>query len=88
MGSSSVVLGLEGAASVARVLGGVVGGEVEGSMTMRSSVGWRACSDIVLGCSWWRVRDVCLEARSVGVWWCSCEYLCEGKIWLVGVGTR
>lgn len=43
MGSSSVLFGLsEG--DMAVDLDGVVGGEVdeEGSMTMRSSVGWRA----------------------------------------------
>lgn len=54
MGSSSVRLGLsEGEVVVDFV--GVEGVEsVEGSMTMRSRVGWRACKDIVAICE---VRD-------------------------------
>ena len=48
MGSSSVLLGLVSCGvGVVAGLAGVVGEVEEGSMTMRRSVGWRACRDIV-----------------------------------------
>ena len=50
MGSSSVLLGL--VSCVERVVVGLVGvvdcEAEEGSMTMRRSVGWRVCRDIVV----------------------------------------
>lgn len=55
MGSSSVRFGL--VSEDERVVGvfvGVVGTEsLEGSMTMRRSVGWRACRDMLAGGEAW-----------------------------------
>lgn len=53
MGSSSVLFGLVSCeAGVVAGLVGVAGAEEEeeGSMTMRRSVGWRACRDMVAPC--------------------------------------
>lgn len=72
VGSSSVLFGLSEGEVVVDVVG-VVGGDEEGSITMRRRVGWRACRDMLAIAGVWassavreRLRHRASECEPVG----------------------